>query len=207
VFLVLFASLFPLVVAVVRLCRESFRCFSVAFSLGFHFSLIMAIECATTASALVPNLIASFVERASVDRIIRKRKPRNENRSTCRRLGSSFDPVAVLWFGSAELVVIVPCLCRLRAPRPWIAKGEAGSLLLCLGSWIGRRSLGSAVVVGISEVGIVVMPVVVGDVVVGAGGDSHAAGHKKLVPAAAAAADIDAAAAGLAVKGWERLHR
>jgi hypothetical protein len=166
-----------------------------------------SIECATIVSALVPNLMASLVERASVDRILRKRKSRNENRSTCPRPGSSFDPVAVLWFRSAELVVIVPCLCRLRAPRPWIVKGAAGFLLRCLCSWIGRRSVGSAVVVGTAEVDFVPMPVVVGVVLVGAGGDSHAAGHKKLVAAAAAAVDIDDVAAGLSVKDWERLHR
>jgi hypothetical protein len=44
------------------------------------------------------------------------------------------------------------------------------------------------------------MPVVVSVVVVGAGSDSYAANHKKLVPTATAAADIDAVAAGLAVK-------
>jgi hypothetical protein len=117
-FLVLFASLFPLVVAVVRLCRKSFRCFSVAFSLGFHFSLITFVECATTVSALMPNPMASHMDRASVGRMLRKRKSRNENRSTCPRLGSSFDPVAVLWFGSVELVVVVPDRCRLQVPRP-----------------------------------------------------------------------------------------
>jgi hypothetical protein len=160
----------------------------------------MSIKCATTVSALVPNLMASFVERACVDRMLRKRESRNENRSTCPRLGSSFDPVAVLWFGSVQLVVVLSGRCCLRVPRPWIVRGEADSLLLRLCSWIGRRSQSSAVVVGAAEVGFVAMPVVVGVVVIGPGGESHAAGHKKLVSAAAAAADIDAVAAGLAVK-------
>jgi hypothetical protein len=200
VFLVLFASLFPLVVAVIRLCCKSFRCFSVNLSLGFYFSPITSIEYTTTASALVPNLTASLIERASINHILRKRKSRNKNRSTCLRLGSSFDPVAILWFGSIELVVVVPGLCCLRAPRLWIVKGKASSLLLCLCSSIGRRSLGSAVVVSTTELGFIAMPVVVSVVVVGAGSDSHAANHKKLVPTATAAADIDAVAAGLAVK-------
>jgi hypothetical protein len=66
--------------------------------------------------------------------------------------------------------------------------------------------LGSAVVVaGAADVGFVAIPVVAGIVVVEEGGDPHAAGHTKLLPAAAA--DIDAVAAGLAVKNWEGLHR
>jgi hypothetical protein len=142
--------------------------------------------------------------------MLRKRKSRNENRSTCPRLDSSFDPVVVLWFRSVELVVVVvPGQCRLWVPRPWIVKGEAGSLLLCLCSRIEKRDLGSAVVVvvaGAADVGFVVMPVVAGIVVVGASGDSHAARHKKHVPAAVDA-DIDALAAGLAVRDWEGLQQ
>jgi hypothetical protein len=36
---------------------------------------------------LVPNLMASLAGMASVSRMLRKRELRNENRSTCRRLG------------------------------------------------------------------------------------------------------------------------
>jgi hypothetical protein len=80
-------SLFPLVVAIARLCRKSFRCFSAVLSMAFHSPIIMSVECANTVPALVPNLMASLAGMASVSRMLRKRELRNENRSTCRRLG------------------------------------------------------------------------------------------------------------------------
>lgn len=59
----------------------------------------------------------------------------------------------------------------------------------------------AVVVAGGTDVACVAVPVVACVVVVGAGGDPHAPGHTKLVPASAA--DIDAVAAGLAVKDWK----
>lgn len=58
----------------------------------------------------------------------------------------------------------------------------------------------AVVVAGGTDVACVAVPVVACVVVVGAGGDPHAAGNKKLVPAPAA--DVDAVTAGLAVKDW-----
>jgi len=60
--------------------------------------------------------------------------------------------------------------------------------------------LGSAIVfAGAADVGFGAVPVAARVVVFGVGGDHHAAGHRQLVPIAAAA-DIDAVGAGIAVK-------